>query len=56
MTKDHIHMNGRDAVTIMEADVLRITKALRLADVALRAELDGDEPVVHEPAELAAFA
>jgi len=55
MTKDHIHMNGRDAVTIMEADVLRITKALRLADVALRAELDGDEPVVHEPAELAAL-
>ena len=55
MTKDHIHMNGRDAVTIMEADVLRITKALRLADVALRAELNGDEPVVHEPAELAAL-
>jgi hypothetical protein len=25
MTKDHIHMNGRDAVTIMETDVFRIT-------------------------------
>ena len=58
MTKDHIHMNGRDAVTIMEADVLRITHALRLTDVVLREAtgLDSDEsPVVHEPAELAAL-
>ena len=52
MTKDHIHMNGRDTVTMMEADVLRVTKALRLCDVALRSEFDGDMPPVFDPEEL----
>jgi hypothetical protein len=45
-------MNGGDTVTIMEADVLRIIRALRRADVALRGEFDGHEVVVHDPEEL----
>jgi hypothetical protein len=46
---------NRDAVVIAIADVLRITHALRLADVALRSELGGLEPVTHDPEEIAAL-
>jgi len=47
--------SGRDVITIAVADAFRVTHALRLADVALRAELDGDVPVVYDPEELTAL-
>jgi hypothetical protein len=47
--------SGRDVITIAVVDALRVTHALRLCDAALRAELDGDVPVVYNPEELTAL-